>query len=86
MQIRAGHGKKPGPLEPWFTIHCTGGVSNMGTELKVGIQGRGSSTVSDLSILAGLLENQTGIRMSPALQDSIVLKMEWLKNGNIDCM
>lgn len=66
--------------------HCTREDYIMGTELKVGIQGRGSATVSDLSILAGLLENQTGIRMTPVLQDSILLKMEWLKNGTIDCM
>lgn len=56
----------------------------MGAVFKVGIQGRGSATVTDLGVLAGLLAEKTGIRLTPVLQDSIVLKMEWLKNGTVD--
>lgn len=58
----------------------------MGTKLKVGIQGKGSATVTDFSILAKLLEDQTGISMISIMQDNILLKMEWLKNGAIDFM
>jgi len=86
MQLRSGYGKTPGSLRLLFTIHCTREDSNMGRGLKVGIQGRGSATVTDLSILAALLEDQTGIRMTPVLQDNVLLKMEWLKKGTIDCI
>ena len=54
--------------------------------LKVGIQGKGSASVTDLDILAKLLEEQTGISITSVPQDNILLKMEWLKNGRIDFM
>ena len=58
----------------------------MGKTLKVGIQGKGSASVKDLSILATLLEEQTGISMTSVLEDNILQKVEWLKNGTIDFM
>ena len=58
----------------------------MGTRLKVGIQGKGSASVTDLGILSKLLEDQTGISITSVLQDNILLKMECLKNGTIDFM
>jgi hypothetical protein len=82
----AEHGKACGPFTPSFIIYSKKGDFTMGTRLKVGIQGKSSSTVTDLGILAKLLEDQTGISMTSVPQDSILLKMEWLKNGAIDLM
>lgn len=58
----------------------------MDKPLKVGIQGKGSASVDDFNILATLLKKQTGISMIPVMEDNILLKMEWLKNGVIDSM
>ena len=58
----------------------------MDRTLKVGIQGKGSASVDDLSILATLIKKQTGMSMISVMEDNILLKMEWLKNGTIDFM
>lgn len=58
----------------------------MATIFKVGIQGKGSATAKDFGILSKLLEDQTGISMIAVEEDSILLKMEWLKNGVTDFM
>jgi len=58
----------------------------MDTVYKVGIQGEGSSSLEDLSILAGLIREQTGITMVPVCEDSVALRLEWLKNAEIDFM
>jgi len=60
--------------------------SFMDAEFKVGIQGQGSSSLEDLSILAGLIKQHTGITMVPVCEDSIPLRLEWLKNGEINFM
>jgi len=58
----------------------------MDRTLKVGIQGKGSASVDDLSILSTLVKKQTGMSMISVMEDNILLKMEWLKNGTIDFM
>lgn len=58
----------------------------MGKTITVGIQGRGSSTIKDMSIIASLLEKQTGIRVEAVPEDNILQKLEWLKNGRIDAL
>lgn len=82
----ADHGGIVGTFTPSSIIYSKREDFTMGTRLKVGIQGKGSATVTDLGILAKLLEDQTGISMTSVLQDNILLKMEWLKNGAIDFM
>ena len=82
----ADHGKAAGAFTLSFIIYSKKEDFTMGTRLKVGIQGKSSSTVTDLGILAKLLEDQTGISMASVPEDSILLKMEWLKNGAIDLM
>jgi len=82
----ADHGGIVGTFTPSSIIYSKREDFTMGTRLKVGIQGKSSSTVTDLGILAKLLEDQTGISMTSVPQDSILLKMEWLKNGAIDLM
>ncbi len=58
----------------------------MDNAFKVGIQGKGSASIEDFNILAGLLKQQTGITIIPVCEDSIALRLEWLKNGTIDFM
>jgi hypothetical protein len=81
-----GYGKTSGTFTLSFIIPSTREDFTMGTRLKVGIQGKGSASVTDLGILAKLLEDQTGISITSVLQDNILLKMECLKNGTIDFM
>ena len=54
--------------------------------ITVGIQGRGSSTIKDMSVIASLLEKQTGIRAEAVPEDNLLRKLEWLKAGRIDAI
>ena len=56
----------------------------MSTTLSIGIQGSGSASVGDISIIAGLLEKTTDMRLKIVQDDDALLRMQWLKHGELD--
>ena len=56
----------------------------MTTTLTIGIQGKGSTTVEDLGIVAALMESRTGIKLQPRMEDSVLPRLDWLHRGEID--
>ena len=55
----------------------------MSTTLSIGIQGLGSTSVGDMSIIADLLEKTTDMRLKIVLEDDALLRMQWLKHGEL---
>jgi len=58
----------------------------MGKTLTVAIQGKASSTITDMGIIAGLLREQTGYELRAIPEDDMLLRIEWLKQGKIDLL
>jgi len=52
--------------------------------LSIGIQGKGSSTVSDINIIGALLKHDTDIILEPVFEDNMYIRLDLLRNRKID--
>ena len=56
----------------------------MSITLSIGIQGLGSTSIGDIGIIADLLGKTTDITLKIVPEDDALLRMQWLKQGQLD--